>query len=51
MTLPLPGLATVLALLTVVAIGSCDFCDAGSRALPPSSGAAPPLAAGAPSSS
>jgi hypothetical protein len=48
MTLPLPGLATVLAFLTVVAVGSCDFCDAGTRALSPASGAAPQLAAGAP---
>ena len=47
MPLPFPAsLATVLAFLTVVAVGSCDFCDAGSRAHSPAAGATIQLGVG-----
>ena len=46
------SLTTAVALLILVGVGSCDFCDAGSRARSPAPGAATQLVVGgAPSAS
>jgi hypothetical protein len=51
MTLPIPfSLATALAFLTIVSVGSCDFCDSGSSTRSSAPGVAVQLADGAASS-